>query len=184
VRILGIDPGYHRCGYSVLEHAPGSGSAWRLLASGAVVTDAADGLPRRLAALSRELGMLLALWQPQALAIEELYFAKNAKTALGVAQARGVVLAQAAGAGLTVAEYAPSTVKSQLTGSGNADKAQVAFMVRRLVGAGPDAPDAKALDDELDAIAVALCHSMRASSPAAAALLAAHGTGARRRTAR
>jgi crossover junction endodeoxyribonuclease RuvC len=124
--------------------------------------------------------MLLELWQPQALAIEELYFAKNAKTALGVAQARGVILALAAGAGLAIAEYAPSTVKSQLTGSGSADKAQVAFMVRRLVGSGNAAPDAAALDDELDAIAVALCHSMRASSPAAARLLALHATTRRR----
>jgi crossover junction endodeoxyribonuclease RuvC len=179
VRILGIDPGYHRCGYAVLEQAARSG--WRLLASGAVVTDAALPMAARLHALGAELDTLLRLWQPQALAIEELYFAKNAKTALGVAQARGVVLAQAAGAGLSVAEYAPSTVKSQLTGHGAADKAQVGFMVRRLVGSGPDAPAANALDDELDAIAVGLCHCLRGATPAAAQLLAATaGRGARR----
>lgn len=183
MRILGIDPGYHRCGYSLLEQTPGSGTAWRLLASGAIVTDAGLSMAQRLHALSAELAMLLKLWQPQALAIEELYFAKNAKTALGVAQARGVILALAAGAGLSIAEYMPATVKSQLTGSGSADKAQVAFMVRRIVGSGPDAPDAKALDDELDAIAVALCHSMRASSPAASRLIEAHAAGGRRRRA-
>lgn len=181
MRILGIDPGYHRCGYAVLEVVQGSAARWRLLASGSVVTDPAAGMAQRLSALSSELEMLLTLWQPQALAVEELYFAKNAKTALGVAQARGVILAACAGAGLSIAEYAPSTVKSQLTGSGKADKAQVAFMARRLTGSGSDAPDAGALDDELDAIAVALCHAMRTGSPAAALLLAASaGRGGRR----
>jgi crossover junction endodeoxyribonuclease RuvC len=175
VRILGIDPGYHRCGYGVVEQAPGRGTAWQLLASGAIVTAPSQTLPQRLHALGLELALLLQLWQPEALAIEELYFNKNVKTAIGVAQARGVVLAQCAGAGLAIAEYAPGTVKSQLTGSGNADKAQVEFMVRRLAGSA--APAAGALDDELDAIAVALCHSMRANSPAAQQLLAAHAAG-------
>jgi crossover junction endodeoxyribonuclease RuvC len=169
VRVLGIDPGYHRCGYGVLEQ---HGQQWRLLASGAVITDRAQSMALRLHALSRELDLLCRLHQPDALAIEELYFAKNAKTAMGVAQARGVILAQAAGLGLTIAEYAPSTVKSQLTGNGAADKQQVAFMVRRLVGGGLS-PAADALDDELDAIAVALCHSLRGATPAANALLAA-----------
>ena len=179
MRILGIDPGYHRCGYAVLETA--GGGRGRLLVSGAVVTDPALPMAQRLLALARELETLLALWQPAALAIEELYFAKNAKTALGVAQARGVILAQAAGAGLSIAEYAPSTIKSQLTGSGNAAKPQVGFMVRRLIGTGPDAPADNALDDELDAIAVALCHSLRGGTPAAALLIAASaGRGARR----
>jgi crossover junction endodeoxyribonuclease RuvC len=178
VRILGIDPGYHRCGYAVLESGASGG---RLSASGAIVTDSALPMAQRLCAIGRELELLLTLWRPEALAIEELYFAKNAKTALGVAQARGVVLAQAAGAGLAIHEYAPSTIKSQLTGSGSADKAQVGFMVRRLVGAGPAAPAAAALDDELDAIAVALCHSLRGTAPAAARLLAATaGRGGRR----
>jgi crossover junction endodeoxyribonuclease RuvC len=178
VRILGIDPGYHRCGYAVVERA--DGGRWRLLVSGAVVTDPSHPLASRLHQLSTDLAGLLRLWEPAELAIEELYFAKNAKTALGVAQARGVVLALAAGAGLAIAEYAPSTVKSQLTGSGRAEKAQVGFMVRRLVGGGADAPAAGALDDELDAIAVALCHCLRSGSPAAALLLAASGRGARR----
>jgi crossover junction endodeoxyribonuclease RuvC len=178
VRILGIDPGYHRCGWGVVERAQPGRAGWRLLASGAIITDAAASFPLRLHALSTELDLLLALWQPAALAIEELYFAKNAKTAMGVAQARGAILARAAGRAVAIAEYAPSTIKSQLTGNGAADKGQVAFMVRRLVGApaadGSGAePSAKALDDELDAIAVALCHCLRGAAPAATALLAA-----------
>ncbi|MBN2082590.1 crossover junction endodeoxyribonuclease RuvC [bacterium] len=158
MRILGIDPGYHRCGFAVVttgERQPD------LLGSGTITTKRGDALPVRLHALALELDRLILEWQPDCLAVEELYFAKNVKTGIGVAQARGVVLEHSAAAGLPVAEYAPSVVKSQLTGNGQADKQQIAFMVGRWF----KLDDQSRLDDELDAIAVALCHAMRASIP-------------------
>ena len=159
VLVLGIDPGYHRCGYALLErdaHGP-----LALKGSGAIVTPRAATMAERLHELAGALDQLVALWQPQELAVEELYFTKNAKTVIGVAQARGVILARAAAHGLSVAEYTPTAVKSQLTGNGRADKQQVAYMVRRWCGMD----ESRRLDDELDAIAVSLCHGQRMAIP-------------------
>lgn len=114
----------------------------------------------RLHALALDLNTLIGKWQPEVVAVEEVYFTKNVKTAIGVAQARGVVLERSAAVGLPVAEYTPTMVKSQLTGNGRADKAQVAFMVSKWFTI-----DSGKLDDELDAIAVALCHAMRMDIP-------------------
>jgi crossover junction endodeoxyribonuclease RuvC len=161
VRVLGIDPGYDRCGWALLLATPGRQG--QVLASGTLQTARSLSLPERLHELALGLDTLLAQHAPDCLAVEELYFSKNVKTAIGVAQARGVVLERAAAVGLPIGEYAPTMVKSQLTGNGRADKEQVAFMVRRLVALDNTAR----LDDELDAIAVALCHSQRASIPAA-----------------
>lgn len=161
MRILGIDPGYHRCGFAVVERA--AQDTAQLLGSGTVQTKRGEPLAVRLHVLALELERLLAEWRPDCVAVEEVYFTRNAKTAIGVAQARGVVLEHSAAAGLPVAEYAPTTVKSQLTGNGQADKRQVAYMVSRWFSLGEDAR----LDDELDAIAVALCHAMRADMPEA-----------------
>jgi len=160
VRILGIDPGYHRCGFAVV--ARGAPGAVELKGSGTIETRRGEDLALRLCALGLELDRLLQAWAPDCVAVEEIYFTKNAKTAIGVAQARGVVLEHSAAAGISVAEYAPTTVKSQLTGNGRATKQQVAFMVARLI----KLDDTARLDDELDAIAVALCHAMRADMPA------------------
>ena len=160
VRILGIDPGYDRCGWALLLAQPGKQG--QVLASGTLQTTRGRALPERLHELAVGLDTLLKDHTPDCLAVEELFFTKNVKTAIGVAQARGVVLERAAAAGLPIGEYAPTMVKSQLTGNGRADKAQVAFMARRLVALDTVAR----LDDELDAIAVALCHSQRVSIPA------------------
>ena len=159
VRILGIDPGYDRCGWALLYAQPGKQG--QVVASGTLQTTRGRGLPERLHELAVQLDLLLREHAPDCVAVEELYFTKNVKTAIGVAQARGVVLEHAAAAGLPIGEYAPTMVKSQLTGNGRADKEQVAFMARRLVALD----SAARLDDELDAIAVALCHSQRASIP-------------------
>jgi crossover junction endodeoxyribonuclease RuvC len=158
---MGIDPGFHRCGFAVVENAAPAPS---LCGSGVIVTRQGEALALRLHALALDFVRLLEEWRPGAVAVEEIYFTKNAKTAIGVAQARGVILERAAAAGIMVAEYAPTMVKSQLTGSGRAEKSQVAYMVRRLVVLPSQADEAR-LDDELDAIAVALCHCMRASIP-------------------
>ena len=159
MRVVGIDPGYHRCGYCVLDFG---GGTEELICSGCLVTNPQDSMADRLHSIATGLDGLLLQWQPNVLAVEQIFFAKNVKTAIGVAQARGVVLERAAALEITVAEYSPTTIKSQLTGSGKADKQQVEFMVRRWVTL-PDA--SKRLDDELDAIAVAICHAQRANIP-------------------
>jgi crossover junction endodeoxyribonuclease RuvC len=161
MRVMGIDPGFHRCGYAVVETAAPTPS---LCGSGVIVTRQGEVLAQRLHALALDYVRLLEQWRPGAVAVEEIFFAKNVKTAIGVAQARGVILERSAAAGISVVEYAPTTIKSQLTGNGQADKNQVAYMVRRMIELPPQA-DEKRLDDELDAIAVALCHCMRASIP-------------------
>lgn len=161
MRVMGIDPGFHRCGFAVVEHgAP----APTLLGSGVIITRQGEQLALRLHAMALDFMRLLEAWRPAEVAVEEIYFAKNAKTAIGVAQARGVILERAVAAGVHIVEYAPTTIKSQLTGNGQATKDQVAYMVRRLIELPHDAHE-KRLDDELDAIAVALCHCMRASIP-------------------
>ena len=106
---------------------------------------------------------MLKKWQPEVVAVEEIFFSKNVKTAIGVAHARGVVLEHCAGVAIPVVEYTPTMIKSQLTGNGRADKNQVEFMVRKWVKVG----DEKKLDDELDAIAAALCYSQRSTIPEA-----------------
>jgi crossover junction endodeoxyribonuclease RuvC len=162
--ILGIDPGYDRCGFAVLL-AQLRPQRYRLHASGSIVTSRSDEMPRRLQQIGLEIEELLARFRPDCAAVEQIYFAKNAKTAIAVAQARGVIVERLAAASVTVAEYAPAEIKSQISGSGKADKAQVEFMVRRLVELPGD--NRKRLDDELDAIAIAICHSMRLSIPGA-----------------
>lgn len=161
--ILGIDPGYERCGYAAIEP---QGSRMLLLGSGVLRSNPGLSPAARLHQIAEGLDGLLALWRPAAVAVEEIFFSRNAKTAIAVAQARGVILERSAASGCTVAEYSPTAVKKQLTGSGSADKGQVAYMARRL--AEPVAGmDPGSLDDELDAIAVALCHAMRQSIPEA-----------------
>ncbi len=160
MRIAGIDPGYHRCGWAVLEITPRGGL---LHGSGTIVSDAGEDMARRLHSIAAGIDQLISLWQPDVMAVEELFFVKNVKTGIGVAQARGVILQRAAAAGIAVAEYPPSMIKKQLTGSGNADKKQVEYMVRRMF----ELPEDNQLDDELDAISVAVCQAMRSGIPEA-----------------
>lgn len=160
MRIAGIDPGYHRCGWAVLEITRGAGM---LHGSGTIVAEADRSMALRLHCIAEGIDQLISLWQPDVMAIEELFFVKNVKTGMGVAQARGVIMQRAAAAGVEVVEYPPSMIKNQITGSGNADKKQVEYMVRRLF----DLPEGDELDDELDAIAVAVCQAMRSGIPEA-----------------
>jgi crossover junction endodeoxyribonuclease RuvC len=161
-RVLGIDPGYDRCGYAVLS-CTAQGRGVELLASGTLRTSRSQTLPQRLHALGQQVSQVLAQWKPDEMAVEQLYYNRNVKTVIEVSQARGVILERAAGAGVKVAEYSPTSIKSQLTGNGQALKNQVAYMVCRMTGLRPGAR----LDDEMDAIAVALCHGMRMSIPRA-----------------
>lgn len=148
MRILAIDPGYDRLGIAVLE---GTASRPILLWSDCVIPDK-SARENRLARVSSAVTSVITEYSPDALAIETLFFNKNIKTALGVAEARGAVLAAAGLAHIPVVEYSPQQVKSAVTGYGGADKTAVARMIPHLL----TLPKKKRLDDELDAIAIGI----------------------------
>ena len=152
MRILGIDPGYERMGVAVIERTNGKES---VLFSDCIRTSAKLSLPERLVAIGAALESVINEYRPDRAAIEALYFAKNTTTALKVAEARGVIQYEITKNGIPLAEYHPNAIKIAITGYGNADKQAIALMIPRLVAF--DA--AKRIDDELDAIAVALTHS-------------------------
>ena len=106
--ILGIDPGFGRMGYAVVEAA---GNVLRLMVSDAIMTPTGQAYPLRLQLIYEELSVIIARYRPQEAAIEKLFFGKNVTTAIGVAQARGVVLLTLVQSGLTITEYTPSEVK-------------------------------------------------------------------------
>ena len=167
--VLGIDPGLSRCGYGCVESGGRGGG--RVTAVGVLTTPPSDPLPDRLAVLDRDFRTLLAEVRPDAVAVERLFFQVNARTAMAVGQASGLVLAAAAQAGCTVAQYTPNEVKQAVAGYGAAPKEQVQRMVQALLGlAEPPRPA-----DAADALALALCHL--ASAPLRAKL--ARVTGAR-----
>jgi crossover junction endodeoxyribonuclease RuvC len=152
VLILGIDPGTATTGFGlVYENEAGEA---RLDRYGVILTEAGTPMPERLLRLHRELSALLAEAQPEAVAVEELFFSRNVTTALTVGQARGVVLLAAAQADLPIFEYKPAEVKQALAGYGGADKRQMQEMVRVLLGLD----DIPRPDDAADAVAVAICH--------------------------
>jgi crossover junction endodeoxyribonuclease RuvC len=144
--ILGLDPSLSSTGYGLIRAA---GNRLTHLANGQCKTDPRAALPQRLAHLATMLEALLADHHPDAAAVEEVFVNKNPQSTLKLAQARGVALMIAARSGIAVGEYAPSLVKQAVTGTGGADKAQVHFMIQRLlpgvVIAGPDAADALAI---------------------------------------
>lgn len=148
MRILAIDPGYDRLGIAVIEGDP---SRPTLLMSDCVLPDKGSS-EKRLAQVSSAITGAIATYHPGALAIETLFFSINKKTALGVAEARGAILAAAGLAGLPVIECSPQQVKLAVTGHGGSDKAAVAAMAPRLL----DLPKKKRLDDEMDAIAIGI----------------------------
>lgn len=154
MRVIGIDPGTAITGYGVVDLEGGRLTA---VAYDAIKTSAGVNLPKRLQFLYRELLMVLERYQPQWLALEELFFNKNTRTALTVGQARGVVLLAAATCGLEVAEYTPLEVKQAVVGYGRASKAQVQYMVRAILSL----PCIPRPDDVADALAVAICHAHR-----------------------
>jgi crossover junction endodeoxyribonuclease RuvC len=148
VFVLGVDPGLSRCGYAVVEPI-GRGRA-RAAALGVIRTSPSAAAPERLA----ELRALLDEYRPVVVSVERIFFQNNVRTAIGVAQASGLALAEAAARGTAVAQYSPSAVKSVVTGDGRAAKAQVQAMVQLLLGLS--APPRPA--DAADAAALALCH--------------------------
>ncbi len=149
--VLGIDPGVAITGYGLLT-GPAEGA--RLVASGVITTSPTFSLSERLLVLHQELSDLIARYRPEVAAIEELFFGRNARTALAVGHGRGVTLLTLAEAGLTVHEYTPMQVKQAIVGYGLADKKQVQEMVRLLL----HLEEVLRPDDAADAVAVALCH--------------------------
>jgi crossover junction endodeoxyribonuclease RuvC len=149
--VLGIDPGTAITGYGLVQ---GKDDDLTLVAYGAITTSSDWPLPERLQRIYQELTTLIKDQQPTTVAVEELFFSKNVRTALSVGQARGVALLAAANAGLPIHEYTPLQVKQAIAGYGRATKDQVQQMVRMLL-ALDSVPQP---DDAADAIAVAICH--------------------------
>ena len=151
MRIVGIDPGSERTGYGCVET---DGRRHRLVTCGAITAAAADAFPDRLARIYRELSALLLKMRPECVAVESVFHAVNARSALKLGHARGVALLAAVEAGCIVVEYTPAEVKRAVVGYGRADKRQVQHMVTLLLGlARPPTPY-----DASDALAVAICH--------------------------
>ena len=152
MRILGIDPGYGITGFGVVEANQGT---QQLLRCGAITTPAHTDFSLRLKMIYDDMCELLRVTQPDAVAIEELFFGQNVTTGIGVAQSRGVILLAIAQAGLPVYSYKPMQVKQAVVGYGNATKHQVMEMTKRLL----HLDTLPKPDDAADAIAIALCHA-------------------------
>ena len=151
ILILGVDPGLNRCGWGLVLS---EGARLSHVAHGVIKPSAQQQLASRLHDVFEGLCAVIAQYNPHEAAVEETFVNSNARAALALGQARGVALAAAARNGLAVGEYAPTTIKKAVVGSGSADKTQIAFMVRRLL---PTAGDVSA--DAADALGVALCHA-------------------------
>lgn len=155
--ILGIDPGYAIVGYGVVEFC---GGKYKPLEYGAIVTKAGQSFPKRLETIANALDSVLEKHKIDAVAIEKLYFQNNQKTAIQVAEARGVILLCCQRAGLEIFEYTPLQVKSAVTGYGQAQKPQVMEMTRRLLCL----KEIPKPDDTADALALTICHGQAAGS--------------------
>lgn len=160
MRVLGVDPGLTRCGVGIVEGVPGRPCA--LIGYQAVTTDPEHDLATRLLELDRRLATLITEHRPESVAVERVFSQHNVRTVMGTAQAGAVAVLAAARAGLPVELYTPSEVKAAVTGSGQADKAQVTAMVTRLLRlTKPPRPA-----DAADALALAICHVWRGGTRA------------------
>ena len=152
LRVLGIDPGLTRCGYAVVDgRGPGAAQAVSL---GVIRTPPGDPLPQRLAALRVEIVALLTEFSPHVVAVEQVFFQVNVRTAMSVGQASGLALCEAAAAGCEVVQYTPNQVKDAVAGYGGAGKEQVQKMVQARLKLSQLPRPA----DAADAAALALCH--------------------------
>ena len=152
MRILGIDPGYGITGYSFIDYI---GNKFKLVTSGAIKTPANMSFPLRLSEIFTDLNNLIDEYQPDAISVEELFFNNNAKTAINVAQARGVILVVGCQRNIPTFEYTPLQVKQAVVGYGRADKIQVQKMVQTIL----KVDKLPKLDDITDSMAIAICHA-------------------------
>ena len=149
--ILGIEPGYAIVGYGVLEY---SNNKFKVIEYGAITTDSKTDMFDRFKSIYDDICDVMERTKPDFMAIEELFFNSNQKTAINVAQARGVILLAAMNRGIRIFEYTPLQVKQAVAGYGRADKKQVQQMVKLLLGL----KEVPKPDDTADAVAIAICH--------------------------
>lgn len=160
MRVLGVDPGTAVTGYGLV--VPAAGSVGRLVECGVVRTDSRRTLAERLLQLHEGLAEVIARLEPTVMALESVFYAKNVRTTVTLGHARGVILLAAARAGLEVSEFPPATVKKAIAGAGGAAKAQVGFMVQRMLHLkNPPRPS-----DAADGIALALAYLVRSGRAA------------------
>ena len=152
MRILGIDPGFAITGYSIIDY---QGNKFKLIDSGAVTTKAGESFPLRLTKIYDDLSMIIDEYKPDAISVEELFFNNNVKTAINVAQARGVVLVVGCQKQIPTYEYTPLQIKQAVAGYGRADKIQVQKMVKTIL----KVENLPKLDDTTDSMAAAICHA-------------------------
>jgi crossover junction endodeoxyribonuclease RuvC len=150
--ILGIDPGTATTGYGVIEQKGGNVS---LVDYGVIITEPNQPLEHRLEKLYDQLEDIIDEYNPEEIAIEQLFFSANVKTAMAVGQARGVILLATQKAGVPMTEYTPNQVKNGICGYGSADKKQIQKMVKMLL----KLDETPQPDDAADALAIAICHS-------------------------
>ncbi|MDQ4039143.1 MAG: crossover junction endodeoxyribonuclease RuvC [Actinomycetota bacterium] len=158
MRVVGIDPGLTRCGFAILDGSPGRPP--RAISFGVLRTPPGAELGERLLELSNAITGLLSMHCPDVLAVERVFSQHNVRTVMGTGQAAGVAILAATRAAIPVAMYTPSEVKAAVTGSGNADKAQVTVMVTRLLSL----PQPPRPADAADALALAICHAWRGAA--------------------
>ena len=150
--ILGIDPGLAHTGWGIVETR---GSVARARAYGCVATEASEPIDVRLGRIFNEIQLVIQRYEPTELAIENVYFAKNERSAIATAQARGAAIVACAQRGLAVGEYTPMQIKQSVVGTGSATKEQVTYMVRRVLELDHDPKP----DHAADALAAAVCHA-------------------------
>jgi crossover junction endodeoxyribonuclease RuvC len=155
MRVLGVDPGLTRCGIGIVEGVVGSPIT--LVGVGVILTPSESALDQRLLELDQQLSEWINLWKPDVIAVERVFSQHNVRTVMGTGQAAGIALLLAAKAGIPVMMHTPSEVKASVTGSGRANKAQVALMVQKILNLDtiPKPVDAT------DALALAICHIWR-----------------------
>ena len=155
MRVLGVDPGLTRCGVGIVEGAVGS--PIKLVEVGVILTPSDSPLEQRLLDLDQQLSQWINLWKPDVIAVERVFSQHNVRTVMGTGQAAGIALLLAAKGGIPVMMHTPSEVKASVTGSGRANKAQVAIMVQKILNLDsiPKPVDAT------DALALAICHIWR-----------------------
>ena len=150
--IFGIDPGIGITGYSLVE---AQGENLELITSGSIQTNKKATHPKRLLELKNDLDFLIKKYKPDCASIEQLFFFKNQKTIIPVAQARGVILATLEESNIPMFEYTPLVVKQTITGHGRADKTEVKIMIKNFI----EIDEKVKLDDTIDSIALAVCHA-------------------------
>lgn len=157
MRIIGIDPGYAIVGFGVVDYDKHN---FRVVDYGAITTDAGTDFNKRLLEIYNDLCYVLDKYKPESLSIEKLYFQNNQKTAIDVAEARGVTLLTAIQRNIPIAEYTPLQIKQAVVGYGNAEKKQVQEMTKSILGLS----EIPKPDDTADALAIAICHAHSDSS--------------------